>query len=395
MANEVDFRDYLPRDIGGARLIGRVWVPGLPCGAPGGPVVVTTDGDDVFALSEFSGFCSELMNRDDLFECLDTAKAGAPLCSLKELLENSLAEENAGIHLLSPVDLQCIKAAGVTFAVSLIERLVEERAEGDAHAAADMRANIEEIVGADLSQINPGSEVAKNLERHLKEQGMWSQYLEVGIGPYAEIFTKAQPLSSVGFGAEIGLHPESTWNNPEPEVVLVVNAAQRIVGVTLGNDVNLRDFEGRSALLLGRAKDNNASCALGAFIRLLDDSFTLDHVRNLRIELKILGLDGFTLEAHSNMAKISRGISDLVDQCSGAMHQYPDGFILMTGTLFAPTQDRSEAGMGFTHNMGDRVEISAPQLGAAVNTVTTSDQAPPWSMGISALVRNLQLRNIL
>jgi len=395
VAEERNYRSYLPSDIGDAHLIGRIWVPSSDPNNPAGPVVVTTDNDNVYGLSEFSGFCSELMNRDDLIECLTEAKDSTPICALKELIENSLADDRARVHLLSPIDLQCIKAAGVTFAVSLIERLVEERSDGDMDKAADIRADIENVVGANLSEIKPGSAAAKDLEQHLKSRGMWSQYLEVGIGPYAEIFTKSQPLSSVGFGAEIGLHPDSTWNNPEPEVVLIVDAAQHIVGVTLGNDVNLRDFEGRSSLLLCRAKDNNASCALGPFIRLLDNKFTLDDVRKLQVELNISGEDGFELDAQSQLTQISRDISDLVAQCSGPTHQYPDGFVLMTGTLFAPIKDRSEPGKGFTHNMGDLVEISAPQLGSALNKVTTSDQAPPWSMGISALVRNLQSRDML
>src|SRR5690606_27366505 len=105
--------------------------------------------------------------------------------------------------------------------------------------------------------------------------GVWSQYLEVAIGKDAEIFTKTQPMASVGFGAQIGIHPESHWNNPEPEVVLAVARTGKIRGATLGNDVNLRDYEGRSALLLGEAKDQNASCAIGPFIRLFDETFSL------------------------------------------------------------------------------------------------------------------------
>jgi fumarylacetoacetate (FAA) hydrolase family protein len=298
------------------------------------------------------------------------------------------------LPLLSPVDLQCVKACGVTFALSAIERVIEERARGDVHSAAEIRGRLETRVGGSIRAVVPGSAASAALKQALIEDGLWSQYLEVAIGPDAEIFTKAPVLSTVGAGAEIGVRSDSTWNNAEPELVLVVDPSGRAVGATLGNDVNLRDFEGRSALLLGKAKDNNASCALGPLVRLFDDSFTLDHVRQAQVSLEIDGPEGFRLEGVSNMDQISRDPIDLVRQTLSE-HQYPDGFALFLGTLFAPVQDRDERGQGFTHKVGDVVTIATPRLGRLVNRVTTSKQAPPWETGIGAFMANLAGRGLL
>jgi len=299
-----------------------------------------------------------------------------------------------GLRLLSPVDLQCVKASGVTFAVSALERVIEERARGDASAAAEVRGRLESRVGGSIRSIVPGTPEAAALKAALIEDGMWSQYLEVAIGPDAEIFTKSPVLSTVGWGAEIGIRSDSTWNNPEPEVVLLVDPTGKAVGATLGNDVNLRDFEGRSALLLGKAKDNNASCSLGPLFRLFDDSFTMDDVRSAEIDLLIEGEEGYRLEGRSSMNQISRDPEDLVRQ-SMSEHQYPDGFALFLGTLFAPTEDRDEPGRGFTHKVGDVVTISTPRLGRLVNRVTTSKAAAPWTAGIGGLLRNLAGRGLL
>jgi fumarylacetoacetate (FAA) hydrolase family protein len=299
-----------------------------------------------------------------------------------------------GWTLLSPIDLQCIKAAGVTFALSAIERVIEERARGDAAKAAEIREQLENKIGAGIRSVVPGSDEAMQLKAALIEEGMWSQYLEVAIGPDAEIFSKSPVLSSVGHGAMIGVRSDSSWNNPEPEVVLVCDANGEIVGATLGNDVNLRDFEGRSALLLSKAKDNTASCAIGPFIRLLDDGFTLDDVRKADVELTIEGADGYRLEGKNVMAQISRDPTELVAQCLSE-HHYPDGFVLFCGTLFAPTQDRDQPGAGFTHKAGDRVTIRSQKIGTLSNTVTTSRDAPAWTMGISAFIANLASRGLV
>ncbi|MFA5962495.1 MAG: fumarylacetoacetate hydrolase family protein [Sphingomonas sp.] len=300
----------------------------------------------------------------------------------------------ATIRLLSPVDLQCVKACGVTFAVSAIERVIEERARGDWSAAAAIRDRLEARVGGSIRSVVPGSGEAAALKQALIEDGLWSQYLEVAIGPDAEVFTKAPVLASVGADAEIGIRSDSTWNNPEPEIALLVDPRGRAVGATLGNDVNLRDFEGRSALLLGKAKDNNASCSLGPMVRLFDDGFTLDDVRRAEVRLRIDGEDGYALDGVSNMAEISRDPLDLVRQTLSE-HQYPDGFVLFLGTLFAPVQDRDEPGRGFTHKIGDRVTIESARLGRLVNRVATSRDADPWAFGIGALMSNLARRGLL
>lgn len=325
----------------------------------------------------------------DLMDLPEPAAArGRELFAVEKLFDLPPAK------FLAPVDLQAVKAAGVTFAISAIERVIEERARGDFRAAAAIRDKLEQRIGGAIRSVVPGTEPAARLKEALIEDGLWSQYLEVAIGPDAEVFTKTSPLASVGWGAEIGVRSDSSWNNPEPEVVLVVNSNGDIRGATLGNDVNLRDFEGRSALLLSKAKDNNASCAIGPFVRLFDDRFTMDDVRTAVVELEIDGKDGFRLQGQSRMSEISRDPEDLVRQAMSE-HHYPDGFVLFLGTLFAPTEDRDEPGRGFTHKIGDEVRISTPRLGTLANKVSTSRDAPAWEFGTRALMRNLAARGLL
>lgn len=371
--------DVLPRDGYAGTLVGRVWLPDV-----GGPAIAVIRESGVYDISENTPTMSSLLElQDPARAVLDMS--GHRIGSLSELLPN----------LLAPCDLQVVKASGVTFAASLLERVIEERAAGDRRKAENIRASVEQAIGGDLRAIKPGSPAAKELKAMLIRQGMWSQYLEVGIGPDAEVFTKVPVLASVGTGAEIGIHPGSEWNNPEPEIVLAVNSRGDIVGAALGNDVNLRDVEGRSALLLGKAKDNNASCAIGPFIRLFDSTFTLDEVRQEDVELLVEGGDGFVLRGTSTMREISRDPTELVAQTIGANHQYPDGFMLFLGTMFAPVQDRGTAGRGFTHAVGDRVTIRSVHLGSLVNRVNTSDRVQPWTFGLRALFCNLAARGLL
>jgi fumarylacetoacetate (FAA) hydrolase family protein len=373
----------LPADVERALLVGRVWREGA------GPAVVAVRGGEVFDITRHAATVSDLLERADLIELASQAP-GESLGMAQELAGNATGR----VRLLAPCDLQAIKACGVTFAVSLLERVIEERAKGDPARAAGLRQEIQSRIGADLSAIRPGSDAAIQLKADLVERGLWSQYMEVGIGPDAEVFTKSQPMSAVGHGDAVGLHPDSKWNNPEPEIVLAVNSAHVALGATLGNDVNLRDIEGRSALLLGKAKDNNASCAIGPFIRLFDQHFTMDTIRNAEVSLLIEGEDGFRLEGASRMREISRDPLELVAQAGGRHHQYPDGFMLFLGTMFSPTKDRDAPGAGFTHHLGDRVSIGSPALGTLVNHVQRSDQLPPWTFGVRALYRNLAARGI-
>jgi fumarylacetoacetate (FAA) hydrolase family protein len=381
----------LPVDGTDGVLVGRAWVPGHLAG----PSVVALRDGGVYDISASAPTMSDLCN--DVDPVAVASSKGTPVGSIADVLANS-DEETRDVgapSFLTPVDLAAVKASGVTFASSLLERVIEEQARGDKSAADEIRDRIVELIGDDLSQIVPGSDAAMALREHFIAEGAWSQYLEVGIGPDAEIFTKASPMSAVGTGANVGIRRDSSWNNPEPELVMVVSSSGSIVGASLGNDVNLRDFEGRSALLLGKAKDNNAAAAIGPFIRLLDDTLTLDHLRNMTIEMDMEGVDGFSLSGTSLMSLISRDPEDLVAATINRQHQYPDGLVLYVGTMFAPTQDRDRPGEGFTHNVGDVVSVSSDSLGTLVNTVNYCDVVAPWTFGTSDLMRNLAARGLL
>jgi len=382
----------LPQDAERATLVGRLWQPGI------GPTLVAVHQGGLHALSHIAPTCSELLEMDDAAQQVQAAMASAPrVADLAAVLANSdeTARDTRQPWLLAPCDLQVVKASGVTFVESLLERVIEEQARGDASRAESVRAALVGVLGDNLKGLVPGSAQAQQVKAVLLAQGAWSQYLEVGIGPDAEIFTKVPVLSSIGTGGDVGIHAKSEWNNPEPEVVLAVNSRGRTQGAALGNDVNLRDFEGRSALLLGKAKDNNASCAIGPFIRLFDAHFGIAQVRGITVGLEVLGPEGFRLEGESSLTKISRDPLDIVTHAIGAHHDYPDGFMLFLGTMFAPVQDRFGPGQGFTHAVGDRVTIAAPELGALVNRVVHSDQAARWEFGLVALMRNLAQRGLL
>ncbi|WP_406691017.1 fumarylacetoacetate hydrolase family protein [Saccharopolyspora sp. ID03-671] len=383
-----DARDVLPADHDAATLVGRLHDPD-----EGGPAVVAVRGDEVVDLSGTAPTLTDLLEHP---EPVELARTAAPRKSwpLRAVLAATL-DGGPGPRLLAPADLQVLKAAGVTFVKSMLERVIEERAAGDVTRSAEIRRQVETAIGGALAAVRPGSDEARAVKDVLVRDGLWSQYLEVGLGPDPEIFTKAPLLSAVGAGAEIGIAEGSDWNNPEPEVALAVRSDGRIVAAALGNDVNLRDVEGRSALLLPKAKDNNASASLGPFLRLFDDGFGLDDVRDLDVRLEVRGRDGFVLDGLSSMREISRDPEELAAAALGAHHQYPDGLILYTGTLFAPTEDRGAPGKGFTHHVGDVVRISTPKLGTLANRVNRSEQCPRWTFGVRSLLANLVHRGLL
>jgi fumarylacetoacetate (FAA) hydrolase family protein len=381
----------LPADHAKATLVGRVFRPEL-----GGPSVAVLRGGILHDITGVFATVRDLCEQPDPVTAITHAR-GTAIGTFDSVLTNTPPDgrDPKKPWLLAPVDLQALKAAGVTFAVSMIERVIEEQARGDSSRSNALRSEITALVGDDLSKVTPGGPGAMQLKAMLQAKGAWSQYLEVGIGPDAEIFTKSQVLSAVGTGADVGLHPISQWNNPEPEVVVVISSSGRIVGVTLGNDVNLRDVEGRSALLLGKAKDNNASCALGPLIRFFDSTFTLEDVRALDVRLEVAGEGGYKLSGCSSMRHISRDPSDLVGQMLGPHHQYPDGAVLFCGTMFAPIEDRDAPGKGFTHHIGDIVTVSNARLGALTNRVRLSTDCAPWTFGIADLMSNLARRGAL
>jgi fumarylacetoacetate (FAA) hydrolase family protein len=380
----------LPADAQQATLVGRVWIEGQ------GAVLVRADHESVYDLSGLAPTCSALLELPDAAAAVRSHRAPR-IASVADVIANSSADARVDETpwLLAPCDLQAVKASGVTFVASMLERVIEEQARGNPALAESVRNEVVAVIGDDLSKVRPGSPEAAQLKQVLLAKNLWSQYLEVGIGPDAEIFTKSQPMSAVGTGAEIGIHPNSAWNNPEPEIVLVVNSRGETVGATLGNDVNLRDFEGRSALLLGKAKDNNASCAIGPFIRLFDAHWSIAQVRQADLAMKVLGPEGFEMDGASSLKLISRDPLDLVQHAIGPTHQYPDGLVLFLGTMFAPTKDRFAPGQGFTHAVGDLVAISTAGLGTLVNRVNTSDRIEPWRYGVGALMRDLARRRLL
>lgn len=375
--------DVLPVDAAQAILVGRVWSE-----AARGPCPVLVRDGRLLDLTDLSATISGLLEIDGIADRLVGAAGLGDLGSLDDALAGR------GLTLLAPIDLQAVKAAGVTFADSMVERVIEEQAKGDSGRAQEIRDRLAPVIGDSLRGVPAGSEKAREVKRVLQDLGLWSQYLEVGIGPDAEIFTKAQPMASVGCGADVGIHPISEWNNPEPEVVLVVRSDGTILGATLGNDVNLRDVEGRSALLLGKAKDNNASCAVGPFLRLFHGGFDMAALEQVRVSLRVTGEDGFVMTGESAMAAISRKPAELVRQMLNRNHQYPDGAVLFLGTMFAPVKDRRGAGRGFTHEVGDVVEIATPLLGRLVNRVLRTDACPEWTFGTRELMRNLVARGL-
>ena len=396
---ELAVQQILPNDADRATLVGRAWIP-TRGGQPGGPSPIAIFAGKAWDLSKVVPTSAELVNsRDPVRLVRESIKAGwaSAVGNVADLIANSHADRRnpRKPYLLAPCDLQAVRACGVTFVSSMVERVIEEHAKGDPNKAEEIRGSIGSEIGGEIRNVKPGSPEAMRLKESLIRRNLWSQYLEVGIGPDAEVFNKSQPMSAVGVGAEIGIRADSSWNNPEPEIVLAINRAAKVVGASLGNDVNLRDFEGRSALLLGKAKDNNGSCAIGPFIRLFDESYGITDLRRTHIHVEVYGPEGYRLAGESHLANISRDPLDLAGQAVNRSHQYPDGTMLFLGTQFSPIQDRDEKGKGFTHKLGDIVSVQADELGMLVNRVNHCDKVEPWSFGVADLMRNLAARKLL
>jgi fumarylacetoacetate (FAA) hydrolase family protein len=386
---KIDSSDVLPADWSRGCLVGRVWRPEVT-----GPSVVVVREGGVFDITESFPTVRDLCEEKRPSASV-AAVRGERVSTLQGLLENVEPRDPQKPWLLAPIDLQAIKGAGVTFVAGLLERFLAGQARPAPNGSSTIRNELLSWIGGSLHELKPASAQALLFKKHLIEKGFWSQYLEVGLGPDAFLFTKSQPLSAVGHGHSAGFDRTSSWNNPEPEVVLIISSTGQIQGATLGNDVHLRDVEARSALLLSKAKDNNASCLVGPFVRLFDETFSLDDVLQMDVHLTIKGEDGFELHAVSSLSQISRDPRELVAQTLGAHHQYPDGVVLFLGTAFAPVQDRDVPGKGFTHKVGDVVKIQSQQLGALTNRMNYADECEPWTFGAGQLMRNLARRGLI
>jgi len=392
-AKNYNMRECLPDECREGTWLGRAWLPAsfAPSNIAGPHVITVRDGQ-VIELSDCFDSIADITRHPTPTAAVQNA-TGVSICSLNTLLENSLfyklpadIRKSQQPSLLAPNDIQAIKACGVTFVASLIERVIEEKALGNPSKAEEIRAVVHAAIGDNLKDIEPGSPQTEILKAKLIAQGIWSAYLEVGIGPDVEVFTKSQPMSAIPCGSQLGVLETSQWNNPEPEVAFLVSPQGSFLGAALANDVNLRDYEGRSSLLLGKAKDQNGSCPIGPMFRLFDDSYSLDDAANTEVNLSIVGEDGFCSTGENRMSEISRSVDSIIKQVCNGSHQYPDGIAIMLGTMFAPTEDRGEEGMGFTHKVGDRVEISSPKLGKLVNWVNYCHEIPEWSYGIADFV---------
>jgi len=491
----------LPKDWKEGTFVGRVWRADV-----NGPSVVKLDNEGYLVdITTSFPTVSALCEQENPAEAVK-AVTGERIGKLSDILATTArhTKKDDKPYLLSPIDLHAVKAAGVTFAESLVERVVEKMAGGDRDKALGIRIGVLSDIatilkkdgalqtlavlrqrydalqgqadngealrtlGVEVAQLRsesinfketpPGSKpalqirdllimkfaafkideavhkyanddpaaaelVRAQLTRRFKQvtdavnsgkeegfsdatlkeirdflsglgTGAGKSYIEVGLGPKAEIFTKAQPMSSVGHGADAGYLEESKWNNPEPEVVLVTNSRKEIVGAALGNDVNHRDIEGMSELLLGECKDQNASCAVGPFIRLIDKtSFKQEDIDTMKVEVHVKGTDGFELYSDSSMEKISRKPEELVNQMF-KQHQYPDGAVLFCGTMFSPVKDRDEPTKGFTHKVGDHVTIRSDKLGSLTNRMDYTQNVEPWIYGVGKLMQNLAERGV-
>jgi len=165
-----------------------------------------------------------------------------------------------------------------------------------------------------------------------------------------ELFFKALGWRVVGEGAGIRVRADSTWNVPEPELVLVINRQGEIVGYTAGNDVSSRSIEGENPLYLPQAKVYTGACALGPGLTLLESASPGD--LTIRLEIQRSGENIF--RAQTQTSQMKRRLEELVAYL-GRELDFPQGVFLMTGTGIVPGED-------FTLQPGDHVAVTVGQL---------------------------------
>jgi 2-dehydro-3-deoxy-D-arabinonate dehydratase len=163
------------------------------------------------------------------------------------------------------------------------------------------------------------------------ESTVADMYQKVYEAKRPELFSKSIGWRVSGNGMPIRIRRDSSWNVPEPELVLVINCQCEIVGYCAGNDVSSRDIEGENPLYLPQAKIYNGSCALGHGIRLCEP----DDIKDIPIRLKIQRANETVFTGEANTSSMKRTFPELVEFLTREL-DFPHGVFLMTGTCLVP-----------------------------------------------------------